>query len=393
MNRTFFTAAVPLAIVLTACSGHGGAQSPAEQAAAAAPPAAESSGSKPGYFTVPPDQLAHLQMAPVHKSVFATALQITGTVDWDNNQTTPAITQVTGPVTRILLDTGAQVAARQPLLYVASPDITGAISTYRKARNRLDLAKHTLDRNRDLLEHKAISQRDFEQVQADYNDAETDVETALQALRIFGVTPQDVHEAEQQDVGIRPELPVRSPIAGTIVQRLVSPGQVIQAGATTTFVISNVSSVWVQGHVYEKDLRLVRIGDTAEVRSPSFTDTFEGTVTYVGAMLDPATRTTPIRIVTKNPHGFLKKDQFVNITLHDKTTHESLVVPTSAVLYDDENMPFVYVQVESGKFAQRLVTLGPQHDDVTEVTDGLKEGDVVVSQGSVFLQFANTYRG
>lgn len=392
MNRTFFTAAVPVAIALTACSGHRGAQSPAEQAAAAAPTAA-SSGSKPGYFTVPPDQLAHLQMAPVHKSVFATALQITGTVDWDNNHTTPAITQVTGPVTRILVDTGAQVVVRQPLLYVASPDITGAISTYRKARNRLDLAKHNLDRNRDLLEHKAISQRDFEQVQADYNDAETDVETALQALRIFGVTPQDVQEAERQDVGIRAELPVRSPIAGTIVQRVVSPGQVIQAGTTTTFVISDVSTVWVQGHVYEKDLRLVRIGDTAEIRSPSFPDAFEGTVTYVGAMLDPATRTTPLRIVTKNPHGFLKKDQFVNIALHDKATHEALVVPTSAVLYDDENMPFVYVQVEAGKFAQRLVTLGPQHGDVTEVTDGLKGGDVVVSQGSVFLQFANTYRG
>ena len=110
-------------------------------------------------------------------------------------------------------------------------------------------------------------------------------------------------------------------------------------------------------------------------------------------MLDPATRTTPVRIVTKNPHGFLKKDQFVDVTLHDKSTHESLVVPTSAVLYDDENLPFVYVQVEPGKFAQRLVSSGRSSDDVTEVADGLKEGEPVVSQGSVFLQFANTYRG
>jgi cobalt-zinc-cadmium efflux system membrane fusion protein len=290
------------------------------------------------------------------------------------------------------VDTGVQVVAGQPLLYVASADITGAIAAYRKARNRLDLARHNLDRNRDLLEHKAISQRDYEAVQADYNDAETDVETSLQALHIFGVTTQDVQQAEQQNVPIRPELPMRSPIAGTIVQKLVSPGQVIQAGTTTAFVVSNVSTVWVQGHVYEKDLRLVRVGDMADVRSPSFADTFEGKVTYVGDMLDPATRTTPIRIVTKNPHGFLKKDQFVNVTLHDKATHESLVVPTSAVLYDDENMPFVYVQVEPGKFAQRLVRLGAQHDDITEVAEGLKEGEGVVSQGSVFLQFANTYR-
>ena len=394
MNTVFRTAAVALAMALAACGGRPREQSPAAKAAAAAPPAdASPSGSKPGYFTVPAEQLAHLDIAHVQTSAFATALQITGTVDWDNDHTTQAITQVSGPITRILVDTGVRVAAGQPLLYVASPDITTAISAYRKARNRLELAQHNLDRNRDLLEHKAISQRDFEQVQADYNDAETDVETALQALRIFGVTKQEVETAEKQNSPIRSELPVRAPIAGTIVQKLVQPGQVIQAGTTTTFVISNVSTVWVQGHVYEKDLRLVRVGDTAEVRSPSFSDTFEGRVTYIGNMLDPATRTTPVRVVTKNPQGFLKKDQFVNVTLHDKATHEALVVPTSAVLYDDENMPFVYVQVEPGKFAQRLVRLGPQHDELTEVTDGLKEGDSIVSQGSVFLQFANTYRG
>ena len=100
--------------------------------------------------------------------------------------------------------------------------------------------------------------------------------TSLQALRIFGVTPQDVQEAEQQNVPIRPELPMRSPIAGTVVQRLVLPGQVIQAGTTAAFVVSNVSTVWVQGHVYEKDLRLVRVGDKAEVRSPSFADHVRG---------------------------------------------------------------------------------------------------------------------
>ena len=394
MNKVLLTAVVLHAIALAACAGGSREQSPAQKAAAAAPAAAaDSTGSKPGYFTVPADQLAHLQVGPVRKSVFSTSLQLTGTVDWDNNHTTQAITQVSGPITRILVDTGVQVAAHQPLLYVASPDITGAIAAYRKAKNRLDLARHNLDRNRDLLEHKAISQRDYEEVEADYNDAETDVETSLQALRIFGVTPQDVQQAEQQNVPIRPELPMRSPIAGTVVQRLVSPGQVIQAGTTTAFVVSNVSTVWVQGHVYEKDLRLVRVGDTAEVRSPSFADTFEGKVTYVGDMLDPATRTTPVRIVTKNSHGFLKKDQFVNVTLHDKATHEALVVPTSAVLYDDENMPFVYVQVEPGKFAQRLVRLGAQHNEITEVAEGLKEGEGVVSQGSVFLQFANTYRG
>ena len=107
-------------------------------------------------------------------------------------------------------------------------------------------------------------------------------------------------------------------------------------------------------------------------------------------MLDPATRTTPVRIVTQNPNGLLKKDLFVDVVIHDKTTRDVLVVPTAAVLYDEQNFPFVYVQVEPGKFAQRLVKLGGQQGDDTQIVDGLKAGDPVVSQGSVFLQFANT---
>jgi cobalt-zinc-cadmium efflux system membrane fusion protein len=115
-------------------------------------------------------------------------------------------------------------------------------------------------------------------------------------------------------------------------------------------------------------------------------------VSYIGDMLDPATRTTPVRIVTQNPSGLLKKDLFLDVVIHDKTTREVLVVPTTAVLYDEQNFPFVYVQVDAGKFAQRLIKLGGQQGDDSEVVQGLKAGEPVVSQGSVFLQFANTYQ-
>ena len=393
--RTFTIRAVLGAcLALAACGGGSRRDDPAAAKAAAAAPAAAAPGAPAaGYFSVPQEQLSHVEVIAARKVAFATDLKTTGTVDWDNDHTSQAITQVSGPITRILVDTGAQVASGQPLLYVASPDITGAFSTYRKSRNRLALAKQNLDRNRDLLEHKAIAQRDFEQVQADYNDAETDVETAVEALKILGVSPRDIADADKAGATVRPELPMRAPISGTVVQKLVNPGQLIQAGATTAFVISNVSTVWVQAHVYEKDLRSVRIGDTADVRSASFPDVFAGRVQYVGSMLDPATRTTPVRIVTANPHGFLKKDQFVDVVVHDKASHEALVVPTAAILYDAENLPFVYVQVEPGKFAQRQVKVGEQQEGMTEVTQGLTEADRVVSQGSLFLQFANSYKG
>jgi membrane fusion protein, heavy metal efflux system len=275
---------------------------------------------------------------------------------------------------------------------VASSDVTLAISAYRKAKNRFDLAQRNLDRSTDLLAHKAISERDMESARADYNDAATDLQTALQALKIFGVTQNEITEAEQQNVAIRPELVMRAPFAGVVVQKTILPGQLIQAGTTAVFVISNTSTVWVQGHVYDKDLAAVHVGDKVDERNASFPDTFHGVVSYIGAMLDPATRTTPVRIVTQNPDGLLKKDLFVDVVIHDKTTRDVLAVPTAAVLYDEQNFPFVYLQVEPGKFAQRLVKIGGQQGDDTEVVSGLKVGDPVVSQGSVFLQFANTYR-
>jgi cobalt-zinc-cadmium efflux system membrane fusion protein len=390
--------AIGAATTLWACGGSAApssaSNSAASKAAAAAPvtPPPATGLAAAGYFTVPAEQMPHLKIAPVRKTTWSAVVRTTGTVDWDNDHTTQAITQVSGPITRIVADTGTRVQAGDPLLYVASADITNSISAYRKAKNRFDLAQRMLDRSKDLFDHKALSQRDLESAQADYNDAATDLQTALQTLKIFGVRQNEITEAEQQNVGIKPELVMRAPLAGTVVQKMVLPGQFIQAGTTAAFVISKTSTVWVQGHVYDKDLSMVHVGDKVDERSSSFPETFHGVISYVGDMLDPATRTTPVRIVTQNPDGLLKKDLFVDVVIHDKTTQDVRVVPTAAILYNEQNFPFVYVQVEPGKFAQRLVTIGSQQGDDTQIVDGLQEGTLVVSQGSVFLQFANSYQ-
>jgi cobalt-zinc-cadmium efflux system membrane fusion protein len=313
-------------------------------------------------------------------------------VDWDADHTTQAITQVNGPISRLLVDTGTPVAADQALLYVSSPDVANAVSAYRKAQNHLDYAKRTLDRSKDLLDHKVIAVKDLEAAEQDFNDAGADVENTLQALKIFGVTQQELADAQRQGVAINPQLAVRSPIAGVVVQKLVSPGLVIQAGMTPCFTISEVSTVWVQGHIYDRDLDSIRVGDAVEETNSSFKQTFHGVVSYIGALLDPATRTTPVRIVTQNPQGMLKKDMFVDAVIHTKSGRSLLSVPTSAILRNDENLPFVYVQAAPGQFAQRLVNLGAQQGDETEIVSGSKEGEKIVAEGSVFLQFANSTR-
>ena len=354
--------------------------------------AAETASQQPGLFTMSGDQVAHLKVTTVQRSTWNTTVRTTGTVDWDADHTTQAITQVSGPISRILVDAGSKVRAGDPLLYVSSPDIAAAIATYKKTRNQQDLAKRALDRSQELLDRGAIAKKELEVAQATFNDASTDVQNSLEALKIFAITKPELDQAERQGVPISPELAVRAPISGMVVQKLISPGQLVQAGQTSCFLLSDVSTVWVQGHVFDRDLASVRVGDRVDESNASIPEIFHGVISYVGAMVDSATRTTPVRIVTPNPRDLLKKDTFVEAVIHTRTQRDILSVPVSAVLRTTENEPFVYVEVQPGKFGQRLITKGAEQDGRTEVLSGLKEGEKIVSEGSLFLQFANSNR-
>ncbi|MBZ5707160.1 MAG: efflux RND transporter periplasmic adaptor subunit, partial [Acidobacteriia bacterium] len=149
-------------------TGCGETKPAAAASSAAADPAVPG---QPRLLTVPPEQLAHLQVAPVERTTWLTAVHTTGTVDWNANRTTPAITQVSGPIVRTVAEPGDSVAQDRPLLYVTSPDVSNAVAAYRKARNRQDLAQRALARSADLYEHHAIAQKDHESAQADFNDA------------------------------------------------------------------------------------------------------------------------------------------------------------------------------------------------------------------------------
>ena len=162
-----------------------------------------------------------------------------------------------------------------------------------------------------------------------------------------------------------------------VVQKLVSPGLVIQAGTTACFMISDVSTVWVQGHIFDRDLPSVRVGDTrGGNQSRPSPQTFHGVVSYIGAMVDPATRTTPVRIVTQNPRGLLKKDMFVDAVIHTRTQKNVLAVPVVGHSAQRRKTSRSSTsRSQPGKFAQRLVTIGAQQNDETEILSGLKEGE------------------
>ena len=348
--------------------------------------ATESKSETAELFTVPKDQMAHLQVTPVLKTRLARLLRFTGSVAYNALATTPVFSAVGGPVRSILVTPGQVVHAGQTLLTVNSPDYSAARSGYLKAREALALSEKSYQRAVDLLAHKAIAERDVEQAESDRAAAQADVESSADALRALGVAdPESVTKLKTTL-----EIPLLAPVAGEIVERLVGPGQLLVAGATQCFTISDVSSVWVLVNVYQSALGSVSIGDTADITTDAYPGVFHGRISYAAPALDPTTRTLQERIVTENPGNKLKKDMYVTATVHAGAIADALVVPDAAVLRDTENQPFVYVQTGEDQFARRLVTLGDSIDGRTQITSGLKEGERVVGDGSLFLQFKNS---
>jgi RND family efflux transporter MFP subunit len=152
-----------------------------------------------------------------------------------------------------------------------------------------------------------------------------------------------------------------------------------------------MSSVWVLANIYQKDLPYVHLGDAVSITADSYPGTeFRGKISYIAAALDANTRTLQARIDVKNPQGKLKKDMYVVATVRAETIENALTVPTAAVLRDTENQPFVYVITNNNEFGRRAVTLGVSDEGNTQLLSGVKPGDRVVGDGSLFLQFANS---
>ena len=339
-------------------------------------------------FSIPQDQMAHVQVVTVEKSKVPRTLRLTGAVAYNAFKTTPVFSAVGGPVQEIIAQPGQNVHAGQTLLTVTSPDYSTARSAYLKAVSAFQLADKNYERAKDLLEHKAIAERDLQQAESDRAQALADQEAAADGLRALGIRdPEALVKEPPKNTG---QIPVPAPVAGQITELLVGPGQLLQAGSTQCYTISDMSTVWVLVNVYQSDMSYVRVGDNVEITTDSYPDTFHGKISYIADALDPNTRTLQARIVTQNPQSKLKKDMYVAASVHAGALADALTVPDASVLRDSENEPFVYVQTDKNKFARRTVKIGDTSDGRTLVQDGLKEGEHVIGNGSLFLQFKNS---
>ena len=340
-------------------------------------------------FSIPADQMSHIQIVTVAPTTLTRTLRLNGAVAYNGFDTTPVITQVGGPVSRIVVSPGQHVHRGQPLLYVASPDFSQARANYLKANNTFRLADREYARAKDLYDHHAIAEKDLIAAESARGLAEADLQASEQGLHVLGFKNPD----EVVSVHTSPELPVLAPIAGEVVERLVAPGQVMQAGTTQAFTISNMSTVWVLANIYQQDLPYVGLGDPVTISTDAYPNAlFHGKISYIAAALDPATRTLQARIDVKNPQGQLKKDMYVIAQVQAGRISQAITVPNAAVLRNSENEPFVYVVAGQNQFARRTVTLGANSDGNTQITRGLASGDRIAGDGSLFLQFANSFQ-
>jgi cobalt-zinc-cadmium efflux system membrane fusion protein len=382
-NRGIHVAmAITIALMLTACNSkdNGGANQMTSFSSKA------SASATPQLFTIPPDQMSHVQIVNVEPTTLTRTLRLTGTVAYNAFKTTPVVTQVGGLVSRILVVPGQHVRAGQPMFDVSSPDYSQLLDSYLKASDSARLADKNYSRAQDLYQHHAIAERDLEQAESDRNQAQADLNAAEQGMKILGINnPASLAKAPSSAM-----IPVLAPISGEVVERLVSPGQVVQAGQTQAFTISDLSTVWVLANVYQADLAFIHSGDDVVVQTDAYPDTFHGKISYVAPSLDANTRTLQARIVVDNPGEKLKKDMYCTVTVTAGSLSNVIALPDSSILHDDNNQPFVYVAVGANQFGRRDVEVGESQNGRTQVLKGISTGERVVGDGSLFLQFANS---
>jgi cobalt-zinc-cadmium efflux system membrane fusion protein len=332
-------------------------------------------------------QRQNIHLYTVEPAKFRKTLEMAGAVDFDNDQATSVLAPFSGPVLKLLVSLGDEVKKGAPLALVDSPDFAAGIDAYRKALATARTNRRLADLDKDLLEHHGVAQREADQAQTDALNAEADRDAALQALVALQVDSQTIKDIDAGKPISQPAGVIRAPIAGTVVEKLITPGELLQAGTTACFTVADLSRVWVMAQLFGPDLASVSLGDPAEVETGVAASKLSGTVDNISALVDPDTRAVQVRVVVENPGNILKKQMYVRVRIQARAESTGLLVPVSAMLRDNENLSFVYIAKPDGSFARQHVTLGYRAGDQYDVAAGLQAGDKIVVDGGIFVQF------
>jgi cobalt-zinc-cadmium efflux system membrane fusion protein len=370
MNRRFPTAAA-IALVAAACS-----RRPA--------------GPEPAPFRVDGDvvvfQDAAAQRATVRVAPLSLAsddhVDLTGRLVWDEDATARVFSPVAGRVARIALDFGSPVARGGLLAELSSPDFGQAQADATRADSDLRAASRTLERISQVFERGGAARKDRDQAEADLERARAEAERTRRRLELWsGGAPGRIDQ----------ELPLRSPVAGVVVERNLNPGQEVRPDATVPlFVVSNPRRLWVVVDVTERDLGDLRPDAPLRIHTAAFPGrAFDGVLDTLGAGLDPTTRTVKARGKVANPDGVLRAEMYVTVEARKTEGARRVLAPAHAVMQDGDRR-FVFVEDGPGRYRRALVAVGPEREGVVPVLSGLGDGSRIVVEGELLLESAWT---
>src|SRR3569833_2217633 len=306
MRTSFVTAGVLALVVAAACSKDdkttGAAAGVAGTDTAALP--------HPSNFTITPEQRQRIHLVAAQETSFRPVVEATGNVAFNGDKSTQVLSPVSGPATRVVGQPGMQVKRGQPLAYVPSPDVATAVADYRKAQTAYRNAKRIADRDSALFKNDALARGELEQAQSDLAAAAADVDAAVESMRALGVDESQIEAVKDGKTSSIAAI-VRAPIDGTVVEKLISDGQLLAAGTTPSFTIADLSTMWVLANVFANDLPDVSVGETVDILTDARRAPLPGKVDYIAALADPGTKAVKISVVAQSKKQILRQDLLV----------------------------------------------------------------------------------
>ena len=286
---------------------------------------------------------------------------------------------------QVSVELGSSVERGQPLAIIFSSELAEAQMKYLSMQAMLEADHQKRQRTEKLVALGAASRQELEEIVAVHSARETELAAARQRLLLLGLSPERVEKLRNASQVVS-EVTVPAPANGVAIARSVNPGQVVSSGQDL-FVVTDLSTVWVIGDLYEKDFPMVRVGSGATVTVPSAPQNpLRGPVAYIDPRVDPATRTAKVRVEVPNPKGELRLGMFVSVAFESGSSQRATVIARTAI-QNVGDRTVVYVPTEdAGRFVERPVKLGPAMGGSVQVLEGLKPGEKVVTDGSFFLR-------
>ncbi len=336
-------------------------------------------------------EIESFKVEPVEERVFAIQRDAVGSIDFNQEMSVQVFPPFQGKIITLFAKAGDDVQKGTPLYTIDSPDLVQAGSTLISTAGTLNLTTRVLERAKQLYSIQGIAQKDLDQAVSDQQAAEAASKAARDAVRIFGKTDADMDRiiAERK---IDSVLLVRSPITGRVTARNAAPGLLAQPGnPPAPYTLSDISTVWMVASVPETDFPLLRLGQEVDVTVKAYPGRlFRAKIVNIGASVDPNTHRVSVRSEIRDPKHELRPGMFATFVIRTGTAVSSPAVPPNGLLREGDGTMTVWVTSDRKRLVKRTVKVGLQQDGFNQILDGLKPGELVATEGALFLSNALT---